>query len=52
MKANSILTVSLLSPAWKVAFVLFPLLIILVSGMVLVQMDITPNESAEIMVFG
>ena len=49
MKSNSILTVPLLSPAWKkVAFVFFPLPIILVIGMALVQMDITPDESTEI----
>jgi hypothetical protein len=49
MKTNSILTVPLLSPAWKkVAFVFFPLPVILVIGMALAQMDITPDESAEI----
>jgi len=49
MKANSILTVPLLSPAWKkVAFVFFLLPVILVIGMALVLMDISPDQSAEI----
>jgi hypothetical protein len=54
MKSNSILTVPLLSSAWKkVAFVFFLLPVILVIGMALVQMDISPDQSAEFfMVFG
>jgi hypothetical protein len=43
------LTVPLLSPAWKkVAFEFFPLPVILVIGMAFAQMDIAPDESAEI----
>jgi hypothetical protein len=49
MKEKSILTVPLLSPAWKkVAFLFFPLPVILVIGMAIAQMDIDPNEGAEI----
>lgn len=39
----------LLSPAWKkVAFLFFPLPVVLVIGMALVQMNISPEESAQI----
>jgi len=49
MKEKSILTVPLLSPAWKkVAFLFFPLPVILVIGMALAQMEIDPNQGAEI----
>jgi hypothetical protein len=49
MKEKSILTVPLLSPAWKkVAFLFFPLPVILVIGMAIAQMEIDPNQGAEI----
>lgn len=49
MKEKSILHVPLLSPAWKkVAFVFFPLPVILVIGMAVVRMDIDPDEAAQI----
>lgn len=49
MKKNSILQVPLLSPAWKkVAFIFFPLPVLLVIGMALTQMDISPDDSAQI----
>ncbi|MBB6325672.1 hypothetical protein FHS59_001287 [Algoriphagus iocasae] len=49
MKEKSILHVPLLSPAWKkVAFLFFPLPVVLVIGMALVQMNISPEESAQI----
>lgn len=49
MKEKSILHVPLLSPAWKkVAFVFFPLPVILVIGMAFARMDISPDESSQI----
>ncbi len=49
MKEKSILHVPLLSPAWKkVAFLFFPLPVVLVIGMALVQMEISPDESTQI----
>jgi hypothetical protein len=49
MKEKSILTVPLLSPVWKkVAFLFFPLPVILVIGMAIAQMEIDPNQGAEI----
>ncbi|MBN3581802.1 hypothetical protein JYB64_05340 [Algoriphagus aestuarii] len=49
MKEKSILHVPLLSPAWKkVAFLFFPLPVLLVIGMALVQMEISPDDSAQI----
>ena len=49
MKEKSILHVPLLSPAWKkVAYVFFPLPVLLVIGMAFSQMDISPNESAQV----
>lgn len=49
MKEKSILHVPLLSPAWKkVAFVFFPLPVILVLGMAITRMDISPDESSQI----
>jgi hypothetical protein len=49
MKEKSILTVPLLSPAWKkVAFLFFPLPVILVIGMAIAQIEINPNQGAEI----
>ncbi|MEN2283751.1 hypothetical protein AAGF08_16525 [Algoriphagus sp. SE2] len=49
MKEKSILHVPLLSPAWKkVAFVFFPLPVILVIGMAFSRMDISPDESSQI----
>ncbi|MEP0711533.1 hypothetical protein [Algoriphagus sp.] len=49
MKEKSILTVPLLSPGWKkLAIVFFPLPVFLVIGMVMVRMDISPDESAQI----
>ncbi len=49
MKEKSILTVPLLSPGWKkVAFVFFPLPVILVIGMAVVRMDIDPDDAAQI----
>jgi hypothetical protein len=49
VKANSILTVPILSPAWKkFAFVFFLLPVILVIGMALVRMCISPDQWAEI----
>lgn len=49
MKEKSILMVPLLSPEWKkLAYVFFPLPVILVIGMAVVQMEISPDESAQI----
>ncbi|MBN3519463.1 hypothetical protein JYB62_05560 [Algoriphagus lutimaris] len=49
MKEKSILHVPLLSPAWKkVAFIFFPLPVILVIGMAFSRMDISPDDSAQI----
>jgi len=49
MKEKSILHVPLLSPGWKkVAFVFFPLPIILVIGMAITRMAIDPDDSAQI----
>lgn len=49
MEKKSILHVPLLSPAWKkVAFVFFPLPIILVIGMAFTRMNISPDDSAQI----
>lgn len=49
MKKNSILQVPLLSPAWKkVAFIFFPLPVLLVIGMAVTRMDISPDDSAQI----
>ncbi|WP_296705668.1 hypothetical protein [Algoriphagus sp.] len=49
MKEKSILHVPLLSPAWKkVAIVFFPLPVILVIGMSIARMDISPDESAQV----
>ena len=49
MKEKSILHVPLLSPAWKkVAFIFFPLPVILLIGMAFSRMDISPDDSAQI----
>ncbi len=49
MKEKSILHVPLLSPAWKkVAYLFFPLPVILVFGMAMVRMDIDPDDTAQI----
>ncbi|WP_339865623.1 hypothetical protein [uncultured Algoriphagus sp.] len=49
MKEKSILHVPLLSPVWKkVAFMFFPLPVILVIGMAITKMDISPDESAQV----
>ncbi|PZX54824.1 hypothetical protein [Algoriphagus chordae] len=49
MKEKSILHVPLLSPGWKkLAFVFFPLPVMLVIGMAITRMDITPDDSAQI----
>lgn len=49
MKEKSILHVPLLSPVWKkVAFIFFPLPVILVIGMAITRMDISPDDSAQI----
>ncbi|MEB2785915.1 hypothetical protein [Algoriphagus persicinus] len=49
MKEKSILHVPLLSPSWKkVAFVFFPLPVILVIGMAFVSMDMNSDDVAQI----
>lgn len=49
MKEKSILHVPLLSPAWKkVAYIFFPLPVILVIGMAVTRMDISPDDSSQI----
>ncbi|MEB2781164.1 hypothetical protein U3A58_12240 [Algoriphagus sp. C2-6-M1] len=49
MKEKSILHVPLLSPSWKkVAFVFFPLPVILVIGMSFVSMDMNSDDVAQI----
>jgi len=52
MKEKSILHVPLLSPSWKkVAFLFFPLPVLFVIGMSLAQIDINPDQGAE-MIYG
>lgn len=49
MKTNSILHVPLLAPAWKkLAYLLFFLPVPLVIGLAVVQAEITPDDSAQI----
>lgn len=49
MGKNSILNVPLLSPGWKkLAYVFFPLPVLLVIGMALVNPAIDPNETSQI----
>jgi hypothetical protein len=49
MEKNSILTVPLLSPAWKkLGYVFFPLPVLLVIGMALINPKIDPNETTQI----
>ena len=49
MNEKSILHVPLLSPGWKkVAFLFFPLPVLLVIGMAFTRMDISPGESAQV----
>ncbi|RAI91558.1 hypothetical protein [Algoriphagus yeomjeoni] len=49
MNNKSILHVPLLSPGWKkVAFLFFSLPILLVIGMAITRMDISPDESAQV----
>lgn len=50
MKEKSILIVPVLSPAWKkVAFLFFPLPVVLVIGMAISQMEISADQGAEIL---
>lgn len=49
MEPNSILNVPLLSPGWKkLAFVFFPLPVLLVIGMAFVDPQTEPNDAAQI----
>jgi hypothetical protein len=49
MEKNSILNVPLLSPGWKkLAYVFFPLPVLLVIGMAVVNPKLDPNESSQI----
>ena len=49
MEKNSILNVPLLSPGWKkLAYVFFPLPVLLVIGMALVNPKLDPNDSSQI----
>ena len=49
MKEKSILHVPLLSPIWKkVAFLFFPLPVLLVIGMAFSRLDISPDDSSQI----
>lgn len=49
MEMNSILNVPLLSPGWKkLAYVFFPLPVLLVIGMAMVNPKIDPNATAQI----
>ena len=49
MEKNSILNVPLLSPGWKkLAYVFFPLPVLLVIGMALVNPRLDPNDSSQI----
>ncbi|MBN7811902.1 hypothetical protein J0A68_13185 [Algoriphagus sp. H41] len=52
MEKNSILNVPLLSPGWKkLAFVFFPLPVLLVIGMAFVNPQSDPNDAAQ-MIYG
>jgi len=49
MEKNSILNVPLLSPGWKkLAYVFFPLPVLLVIGMTVVNPRLDPNDSSQI----